>query len=298
MSNRPVIKCVISLVPDRVVRFGRSIRTGPMASAALTESEPIRQECMVMRAMKDRRPDFRGLLIAVALMMVMPIRLAMAGDAAEFRSHGFSNDQGGRYYAFEEFGVQDGSGFPYSNIYIVDLQTDQWVADTPVRVLIEQDNQPLLAARIKAFEEATPLMQHYNIATTGVLMAASPLNEHSPKDELVFNQTIHPMLSGQPDPYRLHLSNIDVQDLNNCGSPDGRVMGFALSMTKPNGTHVDLHDEGSAPKSRGCPERYHLIAVYSPDRHLGSHFGVALVGVFSRGFEGPDLRYIAVPFSF
>ena len=186
-----------------------------------------------MRAMKDRRPGLRGLLIAVALMMVVvPIRLAMAGDAAEFRSHGFSNDQGGRYYAFEEFGVQDGSGFPYSNIYIVDLQTDQWVPDTPVRVLIEQENQPLLAARIKAFEEATPLMQHYNIATTGVLMAASPLNEHGPKDKLVFNQTIHPMLSG---PAR-SLSS-DVEQCRCAGSQQLRHSGWACDGVCP------VHDQ-------------------------------------------------------
>ncbi|SNY90411.1 Predicted secreted protein [Cohaesibacter sp. ES.047] len=236
--------------------------------------------------------------LCLLLCLFLPISAARAGDAAEFRSHGFSSDQNGRYFAFEEFGVQDGSGFPYSNIYIVDLKNDSWVSDTPIRVLIEQDNQPMLAARIRAFEEATPLMQRYNISTTGVLMAASPLNEHGKKDELVFNQTIHPMLTGQPGPYRLQLSNIDVQDLNDCATPNDRVMGFALSMTKPDGTQVDLHDEGSAPKSRGCPERYHLIAAFAPDRHLGNHYGAALVGIFSRGFEGPDLRYIAVPFSF
>ena len=223
---------------------------------------------------------------------------ADAGDAAEFRSHGFSTDAKGRYFAFEEFGVQDGSGFPYSNIYIVDLKEDKWVPGTPVRILIEEDNQPLLRARIKAFQQATNLMQRYNIARSGVMMAASPLNEVSDKSVLRFHQAMNPLLRNQPAPYRLDLSNIDVMDINECGFPDNRVMGFALSLTKPDGTFVDIHDEGAAPKSRGCPMRYHLVAVFAPDRYKIASYAVALVGVFSRAFEGPSLRYIAVPFAF
>lgn len=221
-----------------------------------------------------------------------------AGDAAEFRSHGFSTDEAGRYFAFEEFGVQDGSGFPYSNIYVVDLKTDKWVSGTPIRVLIEDDSQPMLNARISAFQKATGVMQHYNIARSGVMMAASPLNEVSDKSTLSFHQAINPLLTNQPAPYKLQLSNIDVMDINNCGFADNRVMGFELSMTKPDGSYVAIHDEGAAPKSRGCPERYHLVAVFAPDRYKVKSYAVALIGVFSRGFEGPDLRYIAVPFSF
>ena len=44
---------------------------------------------------------------------------ALAGDAAQFDPIGFSED--GRYFAYEEYGIQDGSGFPYATIYLVDL---------------------------------------------------------------------------------------------------------------------------------------------------------------------------------
>ncbi|MGQ3280698.1 MAG: DUF2259 domain-containing protein, partial [Shinella sp.] len=40
---------------------------------------------------------------------------ASAGDFSTFQTLGFSPD--GKVYAFEEFGVQDGSGFPYSTVY-------------------------------------------------------------------------------------------------------------------------------------------------------------------------------------
>ena len=223
---------------------------------------------------------------------------ALAGDAAEFRAHGFSADQKGRYFAFEEFGVQDGSGFPYSNIYIVDLETDKWVPGSPIRVQLDTEAQTALAARIQAFQQATPLMEKYAITRAGVMMAASPLNENSDKAVLTFHQTVHPMLTNQPAPYKLELSNIDVQDIHGCNTQNGRVMGFALSLTKPDGEFIDLHDEGSVPKSRGCPVFYHLIAVFAPDRHRVSSNAVAIIGVFGRGFEGPDLRYIAMPFKF
>ena len=78
-------------------------------------------------------------LLLLAGLLLSPV--ARAGDAAEFRAHGFSSDAQGRYFAFEEFGVQDGSGFPYSNIYNVDLEKDAWVDESPVRVTIKEENQ-------------------------------------------------------------------------------------------------------------------------------------------------------------
>lgn len=221
---------------------------------------------------------------------------AKAGNAAEFRAHGFSSDQMGRYFAFEEFGVQDGSGFPYSNIFIVDLEKDEWVQDTPVRVRIEDEYQPEIAARVKAFQQATPIMQTYKITKAGVLMAASPLNEVSDKSELAFHLSVDPLLGNQPQPYRLLLSNIDVQDQNNCNTSTGRIMGYALSMTRPDGSHVDLHDEASVPTSRGCALRYDLVAVFAAGREARQGYAVALIGVYTDGFEGQDLRYIAMPF--
>ncbi len=56
-----------------------------------------------------------------------------AGDFAKREIHGFSID--GQLFAFEEYGVQDGSGFPYSTIYVIDTSTDQWTANSP----FEQD---------------------------------------------------------------------------------------------------------------------------------------------------------------
>jgi predicted secreted protein len=221
---------------------------------------------------------------------------AIAGDIAEFRSHGFSQD--GRYFSFEEFGRQDGSGFAYSNIYILDLKEDKWMPDSPVRVLIRNESGPVLKARFDALSKAAPLLQRYNITNSGVLMAASPINEAGNKHELAFKSSIPPSAGGETKPYILYLSQYDLPDRFNCYD-NGKVKGFRLDMTLgKGGIGMELYEDRSIPKSRNCPLGYQLVSVYAPDRFNNHPYAVALVGVFSRGFEGPDFRYIAVSLKF
>ncbi|RUV10776.1 DUF2259 domain-containing protein, partial [Mesorhizobium sp. M5C.F.Ca.IN.020.32.2.1] len=55
-------------------------------------------------------------LFAVSLLAQFATSLdAQAGDVAELEILGFTSDGGA--FAFEEYGVQDGSGFPYANRY-------------------------------------------------------------------------------------------------------------------------------------------------------------------------------------
>ena len=64
----------------------------------------------------------------------MPANI-FAGDYATLNFIGFSRD--GKYLAFEEYGVQDGSGFPYSNIYIVETAKNAYAAP-PVRKSVKE----------------------------------------------------------------------------------------------------------------------------------------------------------------
>ena len=62
---------------------------------------------------------------------------AFAGDRALVDIIGYSQDAD--YFAFEEFGIQDGSGFAYSNVYVVNLETDSWALGTPIRVRADDE---------------------------------------------------------------------------------------------------------------------------------------------------------------
>ena len=78
-----------------------------------------------MRKMTILRAGFAG-----AIFFASPT--AFAGDFADRELLGFSRD--GAYFAFEEFGVLDGSGIPYSNIYVVEVDKDAWIDGTPIRL--------------------------------------------------------------------------------------------------------------------------------------------------------------------
>ncbi|SNZ20001.1 DUF2259 domain-containing protein [Cohaesibacter gelatinilyticus] len=219
---------------------------------------------------------------------------AFAGEVAEFRVHGFSDN--GQYFAFEEFGRQDGSGFVYSNIYLIDLEKDKWLDGSPVRVLVKDENQPVLAARVKASSEARPLLERYRISVSGALLAANPITEVGIDPmKLSFSFLKYPILGKQDKPYILQLWQEDAQDFHGCND-NGRVMGFGLDMKHGEaGDPREIYEDKEVPKSRNCPISYRLVAVYSSSRYNRSDYAVALVGVYQRGFEGPGMRYIAVP---
>ena len=67
--------------------------------------------------------------LSFLLFTVLSNSIAWAGDYASRHVIGFSAD--GRYFAFEQYGAQDGSGFPYAEIFIIDTQADSWVAGSP-----------------------------------------------------------------------------------------------------------------------------------------------------------------------
>ncbi len=50
---------------------------------------------------------------------------------------GYSED--GNYFAFEQFGIQDGSGFAFSDVFVIDLVNDKWTAGSPFEVEAEDE---------------------------------------------------------------------------------------------------------------------------------------------------------------
>jgi predicted secreted protein len=80
----------------------------------------------------------RTLAAAAAIALSVPVCSlpANAGSISELEILGFSADAS--IFAFEEHGIQDGSGFPYANRFYIDVATDGFVAGTPIRVRIDE----------------------------------------------------------------------------------------------------------------------------------------------------------------
>jgi predicted secreted protein len=118
---------------------------------------------------------FLAVIVTSLLLVLAGAPVVLAADAADRAIIGFSGD--GRFFAFEEFGIQDGSGFPYANIYVIDLENDRWVEDSPVRVLKREDNGSLYEARRQALNEAAPIIDKYGTIQPARLLASNAVGE-------------------------------------------------------------------------------------------------------------------------
>ncbi|MEQ1769340.1 MAG: DUF2259 domain-containing protein [Devosia sp.] len=218
---------------------------------------------------------------------------ALAGDRALFNAIGYSED--GRYFAFEEYGVQDGSGFAYSTVYIVDLPADKWVTGTPfhAQAADETSDAPLAKTRAEAMALAQPQVDTLGIdrpAQTLALLGDGVPNDDGKNLTFAWPQCCGPGQTQEPAA-GLALETFPVEPTEDY-CLDMNPVGYALTF-KGEQT-VELHRDGTTlPKSRGCTLDYRLYAVLAPFEQGGSR--VAIVSSYPFGFEGPDRRFLAVP---
>ena len=230
-----------------------------------------------------------------ALASLLVASPAAAGDIASFRPIGFSPDGG--IFAFEEYGIQDGSGFPYSSIFIIDTAKDAFIPGTPIRVRIDDEKAGLAGARGEAAAKAAPLVQKFTLgANPGLMAAFNPITEtESPAHSLTYRQyAVEPPVGGQ---FALALEEIALAPSARCKDVTPQSTGFRLSFEMEDGQPSQrlLHADEKIPESRNCPTGYRLggVMVHHPDGAEPVH--IVLVQVLSFGFEGRDGRWIAVP---
>lgn len=228
---------------------------------------------------------------SLALVLAVTAVPALAGDRALIDYIGYSDD--GQYFAFEEFGVQDGSGFSFSTIYVVDLGSDTWVSGTPVRITLEDEMSGVAAARAEAMDEASGTLESYGIDAPAHPIAVNADGEADADwHQLRFGRPGYGL--GEPiEPVALRLSTFPANSPQDCELYLGeKAVGFALSL---DGEEF-YRDGAMLPNSRGCPMDYRLHAVVAPaDFSASAGDRVAIVSSYPFGFEGPDRRFIAVP---
>ena len=212
---------------------------------------------------------------------------AWAADAADRAIVGFSSD--GRYFAFEEFGIQDGSGFPYANIFVIDLDKDRWVDGSPVRVLKREENGSLYEARRQALNEAAPLIDKYGTIQPAKLLASNAVGEEVPDPHSMVFKRYHNVSTL----WTVRLTHVDLPVPPHCQSLPS-VKGFALSVEVEGKEPKEVYRDAEMPESRGCPESYRLADVISfGEAEKGK--AVVLIHKLTFGFEGRDARFLAVP---
>ncbi len=227
---------------------------------------------------------------AVTLMLAAP---AMAGDRALIDFIGFSED--GQYFAFEEFGVQDGSGFPYSNIYVLDVSADSWVDGTPVRVRLDDEGASQEEARSEAAGEAAEVLADLGIVAPVDIIAMNADGELGDGLSLSFGQPGY-LPNDVEGELTLGLSTFSADSPTDCESFSGEpANGLILTLTGPDGEDEIYSDGDVLPESRGCPSVYRIYAVVAPPYAAPPEGHVAIIATYPFGFEGPDRRFIAIP---
>lgn len=229
------------------------------------------------------------IFIAVTL-LIIGLHTANAGDFATRYIHGFSMNGG--LFAFEEYGVQDGSGFPYSNIYVIDTATDQWTAGSPFRARLEDETKTVFDAREEARILAGPVMKSFEDRGT-VVATNQPTEKGIDKKRMIANPRIAVPPIDEDIEFRLERLTLPAPSV--CAD-FGASAGFRLLQIGTNDGEKTrkLHEDSSIPSSRSCPLDYDLadIITYYPDG--GSPVAAVLILMQQVGFEGPDGRYLAV----
>lgn len=232
-------------------------------------------------------------LFAVALLAQFATSMtARAGDVADLEILGFSRDGG--VFAFEEFGVQDGSGFPYANRYYIDTNDDSFLKGTPIRVRLDDENATLEAARLEVRQKGETIVKQAELtANKGITAGFNPVTELS-ADPHRMAVNPRPIFSAVDRPLEFRLDEIGMNNTEGCES-QGEINGFRLLRieAQDGGATKLLHEDKAIPKSRGCPNGYRIGAVQTFSMVSLSAYAV-LITVRQYGFEGPNFRWIAV----
>lgn len=227
-------------------------------------------------------------IVAACLLATLVVAVpAHAADASERDLIGFSSD--GKWFAFEEFGVEDGSGFPYSSIYIIDTYRDQWASGSPFRVRIEDERASLKQARQRSLAAASGALKRLDVSYPPSVLATNAPGEVT-ADPLSFRFKRYHNIN---DLSVVRAEKVTTERPRNCPE-DEEVFGVALLYGRAGSPLEEIYRDEEVPSSRGCPIDYQLADVVAFEGSGTSRL-VILLHVFSRGFEGMDSRYLAIP---
>ncbi|MBS1971903.1 MAG: DUF2259 domain-containing protein [Bdellovibrionales bacterium] len=200
--------------------------------------------------------------------------LTHAMDTKNFHNLGFSKNQ--KYFAFADSVVQDGSGFPLADVYVVNTAKNTITKHT--RVMIEDDssfdeNEALQKAIAKADLTKNGIIAGQNLGV------ATPASEQSP---------LRLPLTANGRDYTIELKQLPAGTLNpNCIEDlEDQMIEVSLESSSQK---ITLQKDQRQPKSRECSYDYRI------DRALVN--GKSLVVVLSYqtfGFEGPDTNHMVV----
>ena len=230
------------------------------------------------------------------LAFLLSLAICQAGDFAEFRSLGFS--ESGQYYAFAQMGIRDGSGFPYAELWVIDVAKNEQAATSAIELSDDKDVEAGSAelALKKAIEAAR--LERFSIKANA--NPGSDLLMHLPTDHSAFTGNVfsfEPAIdggaSGIAAKYEVRLETTDTtpasKDIPTEFGPAKMLKLSIAGLDDASGTVQILQQDKRLPKSRAYPLAYQIRRVTTCKDGI-----VVIVSYTTPGFEGPDVRYMAI----
>lgn len=217
---------------------------------------------------------------------------AWAGDRALVDFIGYSHELA--YFAFEEYGVQDGTNLAYSTIRIVELADGRPVGAPYSSEAVEMD-RPLAEIRAATRRAAAAKLRELAIDTPVEIMALAGDGITQVSGSMRFGTPAWGPPGTIEGDYLLSLETFEAPPSAACTETIGRPgLGFALSFTV-DGTTRELHRDATLAEWRGCPVGYRIYAALGPFGEGSITDAVVMVASYPFGFEGPDRRFLAIP---
>ena len=233
-----------------------------------------------------------GLILLASLFASASYDDARAAFAAERDIIGFNST--GTVFVFEQFGRQDGSGFPFSELFYISTATNSY-AFLPVKRRIDNERKSIKAARKKTRRAAKRLgIDPAGFTSPGRLAANNAITEVPPPgDTAIFGRFYLP--TGDAPRYEVVLTETVSPEARCADLTQGTEKQLKLTIKNLNTQATStLQEDTGIPASRGCPTDYSISDVILFDQSGGKTVIIVLVNVIRFGFEGPDRFFIAV----
>lgn len=233
-------------------------------------------------------------LFGLAFLLLSAFSFAQAGTYSTLNVIGFSKD--GKFMAFEEYGTGDGSGYPYVNIFFINVEKNSYAAE-PYRLMIENENSTETIARNKAKLATEKKLKELKIirGNMGKHLVSRLLTDIDVREtesdttpvELRFSEEVGSMYKRGDYTLKLTPSEVTTKDCEGFGFP---TFKFELSLRDNEAKKtIVLQKDNDLPKGRGCALGYRIQDIFLYERNL-----VVFISVYKPGFEGPDMDFMAV----
>lgn len=223
-----------------------------------------------------------------AAMLWLCCAAAYAGDVANLDFLGFSKD--GKYLAFEQYGITDGEGAPYSELYFIEVAANKWAAKPLILNGDEDQASGLVELRQQNRAQGKELFDKFGIpgGDSGTHLVAHNLHDLGVDLHHVRFTPGYPIGQGVYISYELTLEE---RAANSECFGFGQARIFTLTLTNQDSREdTVLQHDRKLPSSRGCAFGYRIQDVYlHSDKYLA-----VILNLFTPGYEGRNVRYLAV----